>query len=96
MIEEVLDLHPSGTNPDEITEEDLIYDPRPRIWHKGARERYREWTRSEIVENPWGAIYWTDIDLFFVSKPPGATASIAVKDPTGDIVVIAYDLLLRL
>jgi len=92
--EEVMNQRPSGTSPDEITEEDLIYDPRQRVWHKGPRDRYRERTLAEIIQNPKEAIYWTDIDYFFTSKAPGMTGGIAVRDPQGDMVVIAYDLLL--
>ncbi len=89
-----LEHSPSGTNQDEIGPEDLIYDPRWRIWHKGPRDRYREWTIAEIIQNPKEAIYWTDIEYFFTSKAPGMTAGIAAKDPQGDMVVIAYELLL--
>lgn len=91
----VAKFSPSGTEKETITEEALIYDPRPRSWHQGARDRYHAWTTAEIVRNPREAIYWTDIDMFFTSKAPGITASIAVKDPEGELVVIAYDLLLR-
>jgi len=72
-----------------------VYDPRSRAWHRGPRQDYEEWTTAEMVQNPLDAIHWTDVDLFFTSKAPGITASMATKDPNGDIVVIAYDLLLR-
>ncbi|MBA7695519.1 hypothetical protein ES703_104147 [subsurface metagenome] len=42
-LEDVLKHRPSGTSPDEIKPEDLIYDPRVRCWHEGPRDRYREY-----------------------------------------------------
>lgn len=92
-VEDVLKHRPSGTSPDEIKPEDLIYDPRVRCWHEGPRDRYRE--KTEIVRDPKEAIYWTEVDFFFTSKAPGITAGIAAKVPEGDLVVVAYDLLLR-
>ncbi len=80
---------------DALWNDGTIYDPRIRAWHQGPRENYEEWTSSEIVQRPLNAIHWTDVDMFFTSKAPGMTASIAVKDPNGNTVVIAYDLLLR-
>lgn len=80
---------------DALWDDGAIYDPRIRPWHKGSRERYHDWTTTDIVQNPLEAIFWTDVDMFFTSKAPGITASVAVKDPDGNLVVIAYDLLLR-
>ncbi len=94
QVEDVLKHHPSGTSANDITPEELIYDPRKRIWHTGPRENYRVWTTASIVHHSMEAIYWTDIDYFFTSKAPGITAGIAAKDPNGEMVVIAYDLLL--
>lgn len=92
--EEILEHRPSGTHPEDIGPEDLLYDPRERIWHQGPRAAYQERTLSEIVQNPDAAIHWTAVDYFFTSKAPGMTAGIAARDPGGDMVVFAYDLLL--
>lgn len=51
-VEDVLKHRPSGTSPDEIKPEDLIYDPRIRCWHNGPTESYRERTMAEIVRDP--------------------------------------------
>ena len=72
-----------------------VYDPRVREWHKESREIYRALSPAALEKNPKAAIYWTGVDLFFTSKTPGITASIAVEDTRGDTVVIGYDLLLR-
>ncbi|MFW5741126.1 MAG: ATP-binding protein, partial [Myxococcota bacterium] len=91
----VLEMRPSGTSPDSLTEEDLIYDPRPRIWHAGAREKFKPVAPSELAADPHSAIFWSDVDTFFTSKAPGITASLAVRDDQGELIVIAYDILLR-
>jgi nitrogen-specific signal transduction histidine kinase/PAS domain-containing protein/ActR/RegA family two-component response regulator len=89
---------PSGALPFDAQSgqgEELIYDPRPRMWHEGARERMTSISTAELSRNPRASIYWTDVDFFFTSKAPGITASIAAVDPTGDVVVVGFDLLFR-
>ncbi len=72
-----------------------VYDPRKREWHQKPREKYRAWIKSGQNTPPETTIYWTDVDIFFTSKTPGLTASVAVEDLEGETVVIGYDLLLR-
>jgi PAS domain S-box-containing protein len=71
-------------------EKDLDYDPRPRVWHAGPRALLAEQAGSAGPAD----IHWTDVDIFFTSKTPGITASVATRDPAGELVVIGYDLLL--
>lgn len=65
---------------------ELDYDPRPRPWHAGPRALPREEGVSPL--------HWTGVDVFFTSKTAGITASLAVEDPEGELLVIGYDLLL--
>ena len=81
--EDVLKNSPSGTNPNAITEEDLIYDPRVRIWHEGPRSKHVERSTVEIAQNLKEAIYWTEIDLFFTSKTPGLNRRNRCQRPLG-------------
>jgi PAS domain S-box-containing protein len=67
---------------------ELDYDPRPRVWHAGPRRLLEAEPEASTSE-----LYWTEIDEFFTSKSPGITASVAVRDPAGELVVLGYDLL---
>ena len=93
-VEEVLKHRPSGTHPDNVGPDDLLYDPRQRVWHQGSKVRYRDREPAEVARHPREAVYWTDVDYFFTSKAPGITVSIAARDPRGEMVIVAYDLLL--
>ena len=42
---------------DALWDDGTVYDPRIRVWHLGPREKYREWTTAEIVQNPLEAIH---------------------------------------
>ena len=64
---------------------ELDYDPRPRPWHAGPRALPRLAGASPL--------HWTGVDVFFTSKTAGITASLAVEDPSGELLVIGYDLL---
>ena len=93
-VEEVLEHRPSGTHPDNVGPDDLLYDPRKRVWHQATRIRYRDRSPVEVASHPRDAVHWTEVDYFFTSKAPGMTAGIAARDPGGDMVIVAYDLLL--
>ncbi len=66
------------------------YDPRQRVWHTGARALLA----AEESPSTTPQVHWTRVDVFFTSKTPGMTASVAVREPSGDVIVIGFDLLL--
>lgn len=76
-----------------LTKEEKAYNPAKRIWHTGAVQLFKK-NNSEST-NIEDLIFYTDIDVFFTTKTFGITASIAAKDPSGEIIVVAYDLLLN-
>lgn len=80
---------------DTLFDDGDIYDPRKRDWHKMPRKKYRGRTVDKTGRDSFEAITWTDIDNFYTTGDPGITASIAAKDPNGDMVVVAYDLAIK-
>ena len=79
----------------ELTEKERAYDPRKRDWHFGAIQQYKEMSIETAYSNPSELVHWTAIDVFFTTKSPGVTASVAAKDPSGRILVVGYDLMLE-
>ncbi len=71
------------------------YNPRQRLWYRLALENYRDMGVTEFMADPWGAISWTDVYTLFTTKTPGISASVAAVDPSGEKVIIAYDMLLE-
>jgi|CXWL01.1.fsa_nt_gi signal transduction histidine kinase/ActR/RegA family two-component response regulator len=70
------------------------YDPKARPWHVAALAAFRQRTPAELLTVGAAAVAWTDIYALFTSKTPGISASIAARDPDGELVVVAYDVLL--
>ena len=78
----------------EVTWENLNYDPHSRPWYQGAvrNQNLRAMTPDGGRIDP---IHWTKPYIFFTTKDPGITASLAFKGPDEITRVIAFDLLLR-
>jgi len=66
------------------------YDCRSRRWHSGALE-HAEVTRGDSLGR---RIHWTEPYIFFTTKEPGVTASVAFELPDGTNGVLAFDVLL--
>jgi len=78
------------TSPDATPrsyEKDLDYDCRKRLWYE---EAVRPRTGAGAAETQWTEPY-----IFFTTKEPGITASIAFRGPQGVQRVLAYDVLLN-
>lgn len=71
------------------------YDPRQRPWHQAAMSRYVEVRHEGLAQTPRAAITWTQVYSLFTTKTPGMTATVAAAGPDGQIVIVAYDLLLE-
>jgi len=71
----------------------LNYDPHRRPWYQGAISRLKSWSVSAGVRGTV-PIFWTKPYIFFTTRDPGITASLAFKTPDGLLRVIAFDLLL--
>jgi len=77
-----------------ITWENLNYDPHKRPWYQGAVRNQNPRATSPDSDRV-DPIHWTKPYIFFTTKDPGITASLAFKGPDGITRVIAFDLLLR-
>ncbi len=60
------------------------YDPRTRLWFKGALARPCP-----------NQIYWTPPYIFFTTREPGITASVYSFSEKGDTIITAFDVLLK-
>ena len=77
---------------DLLREDGSIYDPTSRFWHKNPIDKLGKIDPGEINADPKKLISWSDVDIFFTTKDPGITASIAARDPKGKTIVVAYDI----
>lgn len=69
------------------------YDPRRRAWYEQAVERHTRRPQSSATDATV-AIEWTDVYTLFTSREPGMSASFAAREPSGALVIVAYDILL--
>ncbi len=72
------------------------YDPRERPWHQLAMQRLRarEGAGVRSLADPAPGPDWTEVYTFFTTKTPGISATLAARTPSGEVQIIAYDLLL--
>lgn len=79
---------------------EIDYDPRNRPWFAGAfavenSDVNSTEDNSEINEKDRSGVYWTEPYLFFTTKKPGITASVALHDKASGVdAVIGFDVLL--
>ncbi len=79
---------------------ELDYDPRRRPWYQGAIERRGRLVNSGPVD-PAHQVHWTEPYIFFTTKDPGITASVAFAmpesagEPDGELRVVGFDVLLN-
>jgi len=70
------------------------YDGRLRPWHRAAMAKFADLPLDEAHKLGYELIAWTDVYPLFTTKKPGISASIAARDRTGRVLIVAYDLLL--
>ena len=76
------------------------YEPKRREWYVQAMERFARQPRPVAAADATGAtdatgaIAWSDVYTLFTSRQPGLSASFAAREPSGALVIVAYDILL--
>lgn len=70
------------------------YDPRARPWHQAAMAGFRDILFTEGLASPETLASWTDVYTMFTTQTPGISTSVAARAPSGEVLIIAYDLLL--
>lgn len=68
---------------------EIDYDARRRPWYKGALAQIEQ---DGVNAPAYALIHWTRPFIFFTTKQPGVTASIAVDNPDSTRVVIAANI----
>jgi len=70
------------------------YDPKQRDWYRQAMERFARQARPVAASDAAGAIAWSEVYTLFTSRQPGLSASFAAREPSGALMIVAYDILL--
>jgi hypothetical protein len=68
------------------------YDFRQRPWYKAAMAAFRDQTLPEAQAAASSLVAWTEVYPLFTSKSPSISAAVAARDPSGEILVVTYDL----
>jgi len=74
-------------------EEAADHDPRQRPWHTGPLALNQARFGDPASPAPVGPFHWTEVGAF-APEAAGVTASVAAREPGGDVVVLAYAVLL--
>lgn len=74
-----------------VNQEASNYDPRKRVWFQKALSVFNQENESQSKNQP----VWSDPYTFFTTKDKGITASTAYETPSGNIEVLAFDILLN-
>jgi signal transduction histidine kinase len=68
------------------------YDARQRPWYKAAMAAFRDQTLPEAQAATSSLIAWTGVYSLFTTKAPSISAAVAARDPSGEILIVSYDL----
>ena len=68
------------------------YDARQRPWYKAAMAAFRDQTLPEAQAASSSLIAWTGVYPLFTTKAPSISAAVAARDPSGEILIVSYDL----
>jgi two-component system cell cycle sensor histidine kinase/response regulator CckA len=68
------------------------YDGRQRPWYKAAMAAFRDQTLPEAQAAASSLVAWTDVYPLFTAKGPSISAAVAARDPSGEILIVTYDL----
>jgi signal transduction histidine kinase len=68
------------------------YDARQRPWYKAAMAAFRDQTLPEAQAAASSLIAWTEVYSLFTTKAPSISAAVAARDPSGEILIVSYDL----
>ena len=71
------------------------YRTNDREWYRQALSRFgHRGAVSAVDPDAVPSIAWSDVYTFFTTREPGLSASFAARGPTGEVVIVAYDILL--
>jgi signal transduction histidine kinase len=68
------------------------YDARQRPWYKAAMAAFRDQTLPEAQAAASSLIAWTGVYSLFTTKAASISAAVAARDPSGEILIVSYDL----
>ena len=68
------------------------YDGRQRPWYRVAMAAFRDQTLHEAQAATANLVAWTDVYPLFTTKAPSISAAVAARDPSGEILIVTYDL----
>jgi signal transduction histidine kinase/CheY-like chemotaxis protein len=68
------------------------FDTLQRPWYKAAMAVFRDQTLQEAQAAGSRLVGWTEVFTLFTTRTPGISAAVAARDPSGEILVISYNL----
>ena len=68
------------------------YSTKERPWFKAAMAAFRDQTLAEAQAAGSKLVAWTEPYPLFITKIPGISAAVAARDPSGDILIVTYNL----
>jgi len=63
-----------------------------RPWYKVAMAAFRDQTLPEAQAAASSLVAWTRCTRFSPRRPPSISAAVAARDPSGEILIVTYDL----
>jgi signal transduction histidine kinase len=70
------------------------YDARQRPWYKAAMAAFRDQTLPEAQAVASSLVAWTAVYPLFTTKAPSISAAVAARDPSGEILIVTYNVAL--
>ena len=68
------------------------YDGRQRPWYKAAMAAFRDQSLPEAQAAASSLVAWTEVYQLFTAKSPSISAAVAARDPSGEVLIVTYDL----
>jgi PAS domain S-box-containing protein len=68
------------------------YDGRQRPWYKVAMAAFHDQTLPEAQAAASSLVAWTDVYPLYTAKGPSISAAVAARDPSGEILIVTYNL----
>jgi len=68
------------------------YENRQRPWYQAAMAAFRDRTMPEAQAAASSLVAWTDVYPLYTAKSPSISAAVAARDPSGEILIVTYDL----
>jgi two-component system, cell cycle sensor histidine kinase and response regulator CckA len=68
------------------------YDSRRRPWYQVAMAAFRDQTLPEAQAAVANLVAWTDVYPLYTAKGPSISAAVAARDPSGEILIVTYNL----